>query len=294
MPAISVILPTCDRSDLVGRALASVLRQTCADFEVILVDNNRRAPPVRENAALAPLLADPRVRVVRDAASTNACDARNTGLAAAGGEWITYLDDDDAYHPEKLAVQWARARAENAPLVLCGYTVMLVGRRRVRQVETDCYRGDELLLNATWGTPMLFHRAHPSFRFDPAMRAGHDELLAHHVMLHFNLQAVPNCARSLVDVYPQQGRARVHQDFESIWRSYRATARLTRGRFSPATRRIYLLKGMLVRSQGGHGSWPRFLRLAAAVYRARHGRDWRLVANSIAYRTRILRPFIVT
>lgn len=51
---------------------------------------------------------------------------------------------------------------------------------------------------------------------------------------------------------------------------------------------------MLVRSQGGHGSWPRFLRLAVAVYRARHGRDWRLVANSIAYRTRILRPFIVT
>ncbi|MDO8543003.1 MAG: glycosyltransferase [Opitutaceae bacterium] len=53
MAEISVIIPTHDRPQLVGRALASVLQQTFRDFEVVLVDNNRSTPSV--SAALAVL-----------------------------------------------------------------------------------------------------------------------------------------------------------------------------------------------------------------------------------------------
>jgi glycosyltransferase involved in cell wall biosynthesis len=294
MPVISVILPTCDRPDLIGRALASVLAQTGPDFEVVVVDNNRLAAPVAAGGAPAALLADPRVRVIHDTVSRSAAQARNTGLGQARGEWITYLDDDDAYRPDKLRLQWELAQLTGSPLVLCGYRVILRGRRRVRQVGTDCFRGDELLLDATWGTPMLFHRADPALRFNPELVAGEDEFMAHQVMRHFDLRAVPNCPQPLLDVYPLRGRPRIHVDFEKIWRSYRATARLTAGRFSPEARRFYLLKGLLVRAQGGDDSWRRFLRLAAAVCRARGGRDWRLAANAIANRTKVLRPFIVT
>ena len=54
MPLITVILPTCDRGHLLPRAVASVLAQTERDFELLIVDNNRREPPVAATAVLAP------------------------------------------------------------------------------------------------------------------------------------------------------------------------------------------------------------------------------------------------
>ena len=294
MPDVTVILPTCDRPHLVGRSLASVLQQTWADLEIILVDNNRLTPPVGENPALDGLLRDPRIVIVRDTASTNASQSRNQGLRHARGSWITYLDDDDTYHPDKVEAQMQRALATGSPLVVCGYTVVLTGRRRTPQVDAESYQGDELLLDTTWGTPFLFHRADPSLRFDETLPAGHDELLAHQMIVRYDLRVVPNCARPLVNVYPQTGRPRVHADFAEIWRAYRATARVVGRRYSVTARRTYLLRGMLVRAQGGDGSWGHCLRLAGAVWRERGGRDWRLVLNSLAYRLKFFRRFIVT
>ncbi|HYP15919.1 MAG TPA: glycosyltransferase family A protein, partial [Opitutus sp.] len=89
MPLVSVILPTCDRPALWPRALDSVLRQTCADLEVLLVDSNRAAPPVRAQPEFAARRADARVVLVEGAHRPNASAARNLGLAAARGEWIT-------------------------------------------------------------------------------------------------------------------------------------------------------------------------------------------------------------
>ena len=53
MPEVTVILPTCDRPLLVGRALDSLRAQTFTDFELLLVDGNRAGPPVGENPQLA-------------------------------------------------------------------------------------------------------------------------------------------------------------------------------------------------------------------------------------------------
>ena len=103
MPAVSVILPTCDRPDLWPRALASVLRQSWADLEVVLIDSNRRTPPISSKPEWAGLLADPRVVLVARPHAPCAAAARNLGLTVARGEWVTYLDDDDEYHPDKVA-----------------------------------------------------------------------------------------------------------------------------------------------------------------------------------------------
>lgn len=294
VPRVSVILPTCDRPHLWPRALDSILRQTLTDFEVLLVDSNRRTPPVREHGAFAAARADPRVVLVEREHRPNGSAARNAGLAVARGEWITYLDDDDVYRPEKIAMQFARARETGAPMVLCGYTVNLPRRRRTRQVHTTEFCDDELLTDANWGTPFLFHRRDPKHEFDETLRAGHDEVFAHAFMSCHNVRRVPNCACSLVDVYPQVEAMRVHADGEAIWRAYRKNWRVARRRFSRRACRRYLAMGLLVRAQAGHGSFAHFTRRAWSAWTVRGQGAWRLVLNALLHRTGVFRRWVVS
>src|SRR4051812_22505167 len=127
MPLISVILPTRDRSSLLPRAVQSVLAQTETSFELLVIDQNVLEPPVVERHRGAAWLGDGRLKVLAGGPVRSAAAARNRGLAMAVGEWISYLDDDDSYHPEKLARQRALAESTGAPLVLCGAAYHLRG-----------------------------------------------------------------------------------------------------------------------------------------------------------------------
>lgn len=96
MVQISVIIPTYRRPALLRRAIASVLSQDFTDIEVIVVnDDPDLAPDVPSR--------DPRVRVLQNARSKGACGARNTGILAASGHWVTGLDDDDEFQPGRLS-----------------------------------------------------------------------------------------------------------------------------------------------------------------------------------------------
>jgi glycosyltransferase involved in cell wall biosynthesis len=106
---VSVVIPTCNRSSLVQRSIASALAQTLTAIEVIVVING---PDEGTENALKDF-ADPRLRVLRIVAA-GASHARNAGVAAAQSEWIALLDDDDAWHPEKLAKQLALAQTLTA------------------------------------------------------------------------------------------------------------------------------------------------------------------------------------
>lgn len=294
MALISIILPTRDRPDLLGRAVASVHGQTHREWELIIVDDNRDTPPVGEVPALRPLLADARIRTVRaEGGEPTAGAVRNLGLAAARGDWTTFLDDDDAYRPEKLARQLAAARATGSALVLCGYAVHLPRRVRRRQLDCAEFAGDDLLWRADWGTPFLFHRHDAGCRFDPALAAGEDMHYAQGFMQRHGVRRVPNCAEPLVDVYPQLDRRRVHADGEMIWRAYRATAAVAAGRYGRDARRRFLAKGRLVRAQFGHGSGLHFARCVAACLAVRGWRDWRLALNATLRRLGWFRRWVV-
>jgi len=293
MPAISVILPTCDRPDLWPRALGSVLRQSWTDLEVVLVDSNRRSPRLRDTPAYGAYRDDARVVLVEKAHAPSAAAARNAGLAAARGDWITYLDDDDVYCPEKIERQYALAQQEDASIVLCGYTVVLPHRRRTRQVEQNQFLGDKLLTAANWGTPMLFHRQDPLARFDEGLRAGEDEVFAHAFLLRNQVTRVPNCALSLVEVYPQVGQARVHHG-EAAWKAYQTNWRQVHRQYSRAAVRQYLAMGRLVQAQNGHGNALYFLRCARTVLATRGVSAWRLVANATAHRLGLLSKWAVS
>ncbi|MFO0688613.1 MAG: glycosyltransferase [Myxococcota bacterium] len=99
MPSITVVLPVFNRASVIPRAVGSVLVQTFADFELIVVDDGSRDG----TAAFLAGLSDHRVRVVTIGENRGACAARNRGIAEARGEILCFLDSDDFYLPGKLA-----------------------------------------------------------------------------------------------------------------------------------------------------------------------------------------------
>ncbi len=97
---VSVVVPCFNAADFVEAAVRSVLSQTLADLECLVIDDcSTDSTP----ALLARLAADdPRVRVVTLPDNAGPSAARNAGIDAARGEWIALLDADDAYLPHRL------------------------------------------------------------------------------------------------------------------------------------------------------------------------------------------------
>ncbi|MDT3680724.1 MAG: glycosyltransferase family A protein [Burkholderiaceae bacterium] len=125
--SISVVIPTYNRSHCIGAAIDSVLAQTLPACEVIVVDDGS--------------IDDTRERVeayggkVRYLFQPNAgvSSARNAGLRAARGDWIAFLDSDDEWAPDKLALQAAELKLHPrvlAHLVDCAIDESVPGRKR--------------------------------------------------------------------------------------------------------------------------------------------------------------------
>jgi glycosyltransferase involved in cell wall biosynthesis len=111
-PEISVVIPTRDRWALLRTTLGGALGQRGVHHEVIVVDDGSRdETPVRLAA-----LGHPHLRVLRSD-RVGVAAARNRGLAAARGEWVAFLDDDDLWAPLKLCTQIDTARSEGADFV---------------------------------------------------------------------------------------------------------------------------------------------------------------------------------
>jgi glycosyltransferase involved in cell wall biosynthesis len=113
-----------------------VLAQTEPRFELIVVDDAGSMP--------VEAVPDPRVRVIRRVTRGGPSAARNTGIRAARGEYLAFLDDDDAYTPDRLELG-LRAVAR-APIGLCWRRPMHLppgGERSVRGLD----RGENRVLD---------------------------------------------------------------------------------------------------------------------------------------------------
>ncbi len=100
-PLVSVIVPTHNRADLVGRAVNSILAQTYQNFEVIVVDD---CSTDNTGATMAGFN-DSRVRYMRNEEGKGGGGTRNIGIEASKAEYVAFLDDDDEWLPEKLEKQ---------------------------------------------------------------------------------------------------------------------------------------------------------------------------------------------
>ncbi len=122
--SVSVIIPTYNRAHLIGRAIRSVLNQSYQNLEIIVVDDcstdetKKVINTIREDAK--------RVRYIIHEKNMGGSAARNTGIKAANGKFIAFLDDDDEWQKDKLAKQIDKIKTltNEWGAVYCGYYLM--------------------------------------------------------------------------------------------------------------------------------------------------------------------------
>ena len=118
MPHMSVILVTYNRKQFLPVMLECLKGQTYKDYELVLVDNGSTDGTAKICAEYA--ADDARVKLVTIAQNSGASNGRNAGLAAATGEYITFVDDDDRCEPLMLSFLAQLAENENADIAMCG------------------------------------------------------------------------------------------------------------------------------------------------------------------------------
>ncbi len=118
-PRISVIVPVFNGASRVGDALASIAAQTAGTFQVIAVDDGSLDDSV---AAIEHCRADLEAQghelmVLQHDANRGVADARNTGIAAADGAFVAFLDQDDEWLPDRTAMLQAALELHGADAV---------------------------------------------------------------------------------------------------------------------------------------------------------------------------------
>jgi glycosyltransferase involved in cell wall biosynthesis len=101
MPEVSVVIPTFNRAGFVVKAVQSVLNQTFNDWELIVVDDGST-----DDTRSALKQFEGRIRYVHQS-NSGVSAARNTGIRAATGQWLAFLDSDDEWTAGYLARQMA-------------------------------------------------------------------------------------------------------------------------------------------------------------------------------------------
>jgi glycosyltransferase involved in cell wall biosynthesis len=104
-PRVSIIMPSYNTATLIAASLDSVFQQTFRDFEVVLVNDGSPDTPELERV-LVPYLETHADQIVYIRQENKRCaGARNTAIGRARGEFLAFLDSDDAWLPDHLSAQ---------------------------------------------------------------------------------------------------------------------------------------------------------------------------------------------
>ena len=111
-PFFSIIIPTYNRAAFIEATLEGVLQQTYPHYEIIVIDN---CSTDNTDELLRPLIQANQIQFIRHEQNYERARSRNTGMSAARGDFVTFLDSDDFMYPTNLAdaADYARAHPDS-------------------------------------------------------------------------------------------------------------------------------------------------------------------------------------
>lgn len=193
MPVISVIVPVYNTEKYLKRCVDSILSQTFADLELILVDDGStdNSGNICEQYAVS----DPRVKVFHQTNQGQAA-ARNYALdwilTNSSSEWISFVDSDDWIHPEMLEFLYRVVCENNTQISICGFiqTDHDIPTIEDKQFYVKLYNVEDFYCDNTniwavvpWGK--LYHRnCFKEIRY-PSVRACEDEFVTYKILFQF-------------------------------------------------------------------------------------------------------------
>jgi glycosyltransferase involved in cell wall biosynthesis len=154
VPLVSIILCTYNRAHLVNRAIASVLTQSCHNWELIIIDDGS-ADDTRQ-AVMPVVKSDSRITYVYHA-NKGLVRSRNIGIALASGEYATFLDSDDEYREHHLLVRIRAMGKVSSPALLHG-GIEYVGPVERQYVPDAEHPGKKIHLSRCYASGTFFAR----------------------------------------------------------------------------------------------------------------------------------------
>ena len=122
-PLFTIIIPTANRAELLRRAIESVLKQHCENWEICIVDDGSTDP----TQEVVKSFTDPRIHYSFQQHQERSV-ARNKGIEMAKGQYLCFLDDDDYFFPEHLELLEQSIKKEAYPVAVFR-TGMLIERQ---------------------------------------------------------------------------------------------------------------------------------------------------------------------
>ena len=189
---VSVVMPAYDAAATLEASMRSVLEQSHADLELLVVDDcsSDDSPAIAQRIAAQ----DSRVRALRLPANAGVAAARNAGIQAASGDWIAFLDSDDRWHPEKLSAQLEHMQRTGTRVSYCAYQ-RVDPAGKVLSTVTPPPRVDHAAMlksNRIGNLTGIYHRSLGDARFQ---RVGHEDYV-------FWLQMVRRAGQAVRVEYP--------------------------------------------------------------------------------------------
>lgn len=121
-------MPVYNGEAFLSAAISAVLRQSCGEFELLIVDDGS----TDRSLEIAQSFRDPRIRIIKNGRNLGIVPTLNRGLVEAGTPWIARCDADDTSHPHRLEKQYALAQATPGAGFVGSFTRIVNGRGRVR------------------------------------------------------------------------------------------------------------------------------------------------------------------
>lgn len=149
-PKITVLLPVYNCEFYIQRAVESILNQTFADFEFLIIDDASTDATV----AILKKFDDSRIQLIQKPVNLGYTNSLNYGLQIAKGEYIARMDADDISYPERFAQQVAYLET-HPEVVVCGTTYKIVGNNKQITLPEQ---HEVIKIGLLWGNCIL----HPS------------------------------------------------------------------------------------------------------------------------------------
>ena len=132
---------------LFHKAVESVLAQTYANFELIIIDDNKDIDYQNKNKQYVSSLKDNRVCYLQNENNIGSAKSRNKGIFQAKGDYITFLDDDDFYAPFKLEKQVEVMEKTNCEVSICNLIMTNERGKIIDKRQRKFFSNKEPLLN---------------------------------------------------------------------------------------------------------------------------------------------------